>query len=400
LVAAVGLFLPAQAWGVVVGDDPNLHVVTSPSAYDGVAYLSSAGGASAVLINPWYILTANHAASVGGTATFHINGTTQTFIMEEKFSSPSADLAVVRLNRSTGLTGYSLYDPNVYGSEVGQGGTILGYGMSGTPATVGAGGDPNFPRGTLRKGYNRIDAIIPSYSSYGDCLQMVFDSPSSPNSLGITKESMVALGDSGGPVFIEAGGSLRVAGIHVAIARYDVDHWPKYGDYSYHVRTAAYSSWIDGKTAEVPATQTGDFDNNGAVNASDIDALFAHRGTNDLWYDVSGDGNVSNTDVDTLLHAIIGTEYGDFNLDHKVDLTDYNTLASHYGLTGTAGWAIGDLNGDKAVTFADYQILEMYFGFGTDDIASAPPIPEPATLALLTSGALLLGRRTKPRRGA
>ena len=397
LLAAVSLLLPAQAWGIVVGDDPNLHVVaSSDSNYAGVAYLSTVGGASAVAINPWYILTAGHAASTGGTATFTINGTKQTFIMEDVFASSSADLAVVRLSRSTGLTGYSFYDPNVYGSEVGQTSIIAGYGMSGTPATVQAGGDPNFPRGTLRMGYNKIDSSLYS-STYGQCLKITFDYPG----LGVTKEAMTALGDSGGPLFLQENGQLMLAGIHVAVARYDPNHWPKYNDYGYDVRTSYYSSWINSKVASTPATQTGDFNNDGVTNASDIDALFAHRGTNDLWYDVSGDGNVSNADVDTLIHTILGTQYGDINLDGKVNISDYNILASDYGSTG-AGWAMGDLNGDGVVNFADYQIMEEYFGYGTGESLSMPsvPIPEPATCVLLTSGLLLLGRRSQLRRGA
>ncbi len=393
------------AWGIVVSDDPNLHLVTPPSAYDRVAFLSTGDGSSAVLINPWYILTANHTGFVNGTASFYLSGGTQTYTMMEKFSCPNADLAVLRLNRSTGLTGYSFYDPNVYGSEIGQGGTLLGYGMSGTPATVQAGGDPNYPRGTLRIGYNKIDAIDPNYSNHGQCLQMDFDSPSThgPNgSLGADKEAMVALGDSGGAVFINAGGSLRLAGIHVAVAPYDLNHWPKYGDFSYHVRTAAYTPWIGSKVQTIPGPQSGDFNNDTLVTYRDIDDLSSHYGSIDMWFDVTGDSLISRADSDYLIHTIIGTEYGDIDLDHMVDLTDYGILAYYFGSTGSASWSMGDFNGDKNVNFADYQILEASFGFGTGGGLACPPVPvpEPATIGLLACGAGWLMARRSSRREA
>lgn len=391
------------ASGIVVSDDPSLHVVTAPSAYDGVAYLSTVGGASAVLVDSWYVLTAKHAAVywTGHTATFYLDTGPAVFSLAEVFTYPTADLAVVRLNRDTGLDGYSLYDPSVYGNEVGKVGIIVGYGMSGTPATVQAGGDPNYPRGTLRVGYNRIDAIDPNYSTRGQCLRTDFDSPSSGGpfgSLGADKEVMLALGDSGGPVFIDVSGQLYVAGLHVAVAPYDPNHWPSYGDYGYHVRVSAYTSWIYSVIADIPAPLTGDFNNDSLVNAVDIDALFAHYASNDMWYDVSGDSTIGWADSNHLIRTMLATEYGDANLDLRVDIADYNILVANFGLTG--GWAKGDFNGDGKVNFADYQILEVAFGFGTGGSLAAPPplIPEPATLSLLACGAWLIFRARPSRR--
>jgi len=410
LVAAAALavcvslhLLAGPARAIVVCDDPNdpNHLVTPPSAYDEVAYLGTADGTSAVLIDSWYILTARHAGYVPGMVVFHLAGGQQVFTMMEKFSNPSADLAVIRLNRATGLPGYSLYDPAVYGSEKGKEGILLGYGMSGTPATVQAGGDPNYPRGTLRVGYNKIDgnAFDPNAGYY---LWSDFDSPSSPGpngSLGINKEAAVALGDSGGPLFINAGGQLRVAGIEFSSSRNDPNHWPSYGDYSYYVQVAAYSSWIKSLIPSQPATETGDFNNDGATNDVDIDALFGHYGGIDMWYDLTGDSAVGKADSDRLIRVFLTTEYGDADLDHRVDVNDYNILAANFGLTGSGHWALGDFNGDKKVDFADYQILEVSFGFGTGGGLSLPPVPvpEPAAMSLLAAGWVLLGRRAQKR---
>ena len=382
--------------------------MTPPSAYDGVAYLSTVDGASAVLINPWYVLTAKHATAgwFGNTATFHLSSGTQVFLLEEVFTYPTADIAVVRLNRNTGLTGYPLYDPSVYGSEIGKVGVVAGYGMSGTPATVQAGGDPNYPRGTLRVGYNLIDANAYLFAR-GTCLQMDFDPPA--YGLGADKEVMIALGDSGGPSFIDAGGQLRVAGLHVAIAFYDPNHWPKYGNYGYDgdigydVCVSAYAGWIQSVIAATPAPYTGDFNNDTHVNATDVDALFAHYGSADLWYDVSGDGVVGRADSDTLIRTLLGCQYGDVNLDHHIDGGDLALLAANWAVYSGMGWGNGDFNGDKAVDGGDLAIMGTYWNWS----APSPPasegadIPEPGTLTLLALGALgLIPRRRQARPSA
>ncbi len=390
--------LAAPACAIVVGDDPNNHVITPPSDYDGVCYQYMADGTTGVLISPWFVLTADHASYVSGVVRFDLeSGSTNRTIMEKHDDPNGADLAVVRLNRSVGLDGYALYDPNTLGSETGKEGILLGYGMSGTPATVQAGGDPNYPRGTLRIGYNKIDGSTYDPNA-GYYIWSDFDPPSahgSSGSLGIDKEASSALGDSGGPVFVESGGTLYVAGIQFSVSAADPNHWPKYGDYSYYVQLSRYSNWIGSVIPSQPATKTGDFDSNHLVDANDIEDLYDHYSGSDMWYDVSGDGWVGTPDTDKLIRVYLGTEYGDADLDGKVDANDYNILAAHFGLTGSGRWDLGDFNNDDNVDFADYQIMEVYFGFGTGGSPPMPPmpIPEPAALSLLACGAGLLARR-------
>ncbi len=81
---------------------------------------------------------------------------------------------------------------------------------------------------------------------------------------------------------------------------------------------------------------------------------------------------------------------GDFNLDGKVDLTDFGILKSNFG-SGTT-LAQGDANGDAKVDLSDFGILKANFGK-----SGAAAVPEPATwlLASLAAVALLAVRRRR-----
>jgi len=232
------LLLAGQAFGLVVSDDPSLHVVTPPSEFDRVGYISTSGGTTGVLIGPWQGLTAKHCVSYNGvpygSGTFSLDlpsgRHTYSWTSANVSLHSTVDLAVITLdpNNYVGLPGYKLY---TLLDEVAQTGILVGYGMSGTPATVGAGGDPNYPRGTKRFGYNQIDSIGGSFIK---TIKMDFDDPATVGqpggSLGADKEVMVADGDSGGSVFIKQNGILKVAGINSTIGYKDSTHWPRYGD--------------------------------------------------------------------------------------------------------------------------------------------------------------------------
>ena len=106
---------------------------------------------------------------------------------------------------------------------------------------------------------------------------------------------------------------------------------------------------------------SGDWDGDGLVEAADIDELFANLG--DPAYDLDGDGDADSDDVDYLIHEVLGTEYGDANLDGLVEGADYTLWADNYLQPG--GWAEGDLTGDGFVEGADYTIWADNYGFGT-----------------------------------
>lgn len=103
---------------------------------------------------------------------------------------------------------------------------------------------------------------------------------------------------------------------------------------------------------------TGDFDRNGRVNGSDIDAIFPQieRGSVVPRYDITGDGQVTRDDLDYLVHDVLNSEYGDANLDGRVDTADYEIWNRNRFSADSPGWSRGDFNGDRMVDGSDFLI--------------------------------------------
>ncbi len=86
---------------------------------------------------------------------------------------------------------------------------------------------------------------------------------------------------------------------------------------------------------------------------------------------------------------------GDANLDGMVDGGDYTLWADNYNQPG--GWQQGDFSGDGFVDGGDYTLWAD--NYGSKGLAAGgcgtggAPIPEPATMLLLTLGAIALIRR-------
>jgi hypothetical protein len=163
----------------------------------------------------------------------------------------------------------------------------------------------------------------------------------------------------------------------------------------------------------------GDFNFDGVVDNEDVDmlALAAVNDSDNPFFDLDGDGlvefeptdppippdpNYSPTDSDILIRELvqtntngepgIGTQYGDLNLDGKVDGFDFSTLLGNFGIG--SGWSSGDITGDMAVTGADFSRLLGAFGFSNASGTSlSVSVPEPTTGLLFLSAALWLTAR-------
>jgi hypothetical protein len=134
------------------------------------------------------------------------------------------------------------------------------------------------------------------------------------------------------------------------------------------------------------------------TDASDITALYQAIGQPYAWTpDLNSDGVVNQADVDTMVHTVFHTEYGDANLDGKINALDFNALSSNFGKSSQI-WSAGDFNGDGLVNTSDFTTMASHFGF----VAPSPDgalsglgiaVPEPASLGIIAAGSLLLTRR-------
>jgi hypothetical protein len=138
-----------------------------------------------------------------------------------KLARPVVDVAPVAVNRSDG--------------EFGQIVRIAGKGATGNGVTGYQFSSAH--RTELRRAYNKVT------SAHGRWLCYIFDQPSDAVSL----EGGSGSGDSGGPVFIQAGETWVLAGVTSWADPQNTDRTPgRYGQISCNVRLSHYADWIDG----------------------------------------------------------------------------------------------------------------------------------------------------------
>jgi secreted trypsin-like serine protease len=282
--------------------NPANAVVSPPSAFDGVAEVvvetasGSFRGSGALLSTGRHLLTAAHLVTdssgaldvLSASVFFDLPGGPPVEIAGISFIPHpdwdgnyrrGNDLAIITLENYAPQAAqrYDLYDDT---DEVGQVGTKVGYGRSGQgkvefdPET----GQPLYPSGTKRSGQNKYDALADLMLTWlgrtpgvdfvpGSVLQYDFDNGLAANDgfgfflglpdLGLGEaEVLAALGDSGGPTFIDG----KIAGI----TSYEMTVWrwlneppwyetpditpfsldSSFGEFVSDTRVSFYADWI------------------------------------------------------------------------------------------------------------------------------------------------------------
>ncbi|MEO0529291.1 MAG: hypothetical protein AAF266_01810 [Planctomycetota bacterium] len=145
---------------------------------------------------------------------------------------------------------------------------------------------------------------------------------------------------------------------------------------------------------DILGTAFGDVDLDGDVDNDDLAAAQANVGMDGGWAmgDMDGDADVDTDDIAIINAALGGGGLpGDANGDGSVDLLDLDILGANFGTMGTGTVATGDFNNDTNIDLLDLDILGANFG----SMASSA-IPEP-TAAVAAAMAVLMSV-ARPRR--
>ena len=142
---------------------------------------------------------------------------------------------------------------------------------------------------------------------------------------------------------------------------------------------AAYTTGASYKAGDAAADIAGNLQtpgfvpngHDGVIDAADIDYVYANFGdwsvvteaqNMDLSADMNGDLVVDLNDVCFIVNTVLGTDFGDVNLDGVVNAADIAIINANFGQPG--GWAQGDVNGDGIVNAADLAIANGSQSFG------------------------------------
>ena len=151
-------------------------------------------------------------------------------------------------------------------------------------------------------------------------------------------------------------------------------------------------SWFSGlpSPGRVLTSIPGDYNRDGRVNAVDIDLLFVQMRSPspNLSYDLTHDGKVNEDDRDQLVLGVIGTTFGDANLDLIFDSGDFVQVFQRGEYEDAAplnsGWEEGDWDGNGEFDSSDFILAFVKGGY---EVAPATPLPL-AAQSILVGAAL------------
>jgi hypothetical protein len=254
LFGMVGLTLltPNPLWSSTIRDDQAatdyLNLAAAPDYAPVGSFVNNWGyTGSAILIAPDWILTAAHNFMAASSGTFTLNGisyTTTQLISHPDWQNGNpfggSDFGLAHLSLAvSGVAPATLYTGS---AEIGETGTFVGFGLTGTGLTGYQNLDNN-----QRAFQNVIDG---SFGNASILLGSDFDNPHSTadNGFGdanpLMLEGCVAPGDSGGGVFLTIDSQTYLAGVISFVAAADGNANADYGDVSGFGRVSAFTPWI------------------------------------------------------------------------------------------------------------------------------------------------------------
>jgi hypothetical protein len=144
----------------------------------------------------------------------------------------------------------------------------------------------------------------------------------------------------------------------------------------------------------------GDYNGNGQLDAGDLDLQASAIATQNLAFDLTGDGWVNYDDRLNWVNVLRHTWIGDSNLDGQFSSEDFVAVftVGKYEKNEDATWVQGDWDGDKRFSSGDFVAAFKEGGYEKGPrAAAAVAVPEPSSLVLALS--LMLGvvarRRTQ-----
>ena len=267
-VAAAGLALlgGAPARALMAGASPDspaarVDANLAGSRFAGVAAISINGGTySGVVIAPQYVLTAGHVAAAGAASQMQVvlnpgaTPWTSAVISATTYPTynfPGDDLAILQLATPVpaGVPVYPLYSGTI---RTGLTLWLAGYGASGNGNVGVSIGASNTVKRTGENALDQLTAQLASGGPVSSYFLYDFDGPSGNGplggpTLGNAVETMVAVGDSGGPSFVQVGSALELLGINTFVAAPNGQSVTyTFGDYGGGIVAAdpRFASWL------------------------------------------------------------------------------------------------------------------------------------------------------------